>query len=125
MREPSYKAKRLAKLLTVAMREHLKRDDVIFNPEEIYPATGWYRTSQYADCHRWQAYYGFVKGNNMGCVGSWDTMTDCVKYGITLGSGAGVTDIEVQSKNPENYPPSERAKMEAAVRRSSTTANQK
>lgn len=47
-------------------------------PEEIYPATGWYRTAPQADVYRWTA---FTRGRGQFLC-SYDTMSDCARYGV-------------------------------------------
>jgi hypothetical protein len=106
MREPSYKAKRLAKMLQEAIQPFYPNLTITFDPNEIYPATGWYRTSPYADVLRWEAVMR-VGSAPMGGAESWDTMTDCVRYGIKVrpGSGPGhrAHDFDVSSKGPDRW----------------------
>jgi hypothetical protein len=52
--------------------------------DQIYAATGWYRTSRHHsnDCYRWEAFSIFDRsGNTAHAVASYDTMTECVKLG--------------------------------------------
>ncbi len=55
-----------------------------FRDVEIYAAKGHYRSSPYADVVRWE---GYAKHGESGCawnIYSWDTMTECVKRGVTV-----------------------------------------
>lgn len=62
---------RLAKMLTEKLGFEVKAS-------ELYPATGHWRTNHYSDCLRWE-------GNHD--IGSWSTMTDCVRKGFTISEG--------------------------------------
>lgn len=103
MRKPSYKARRLAKLLEAALQPHYPQWKLTIDPEEIYPALGWYRTSPQADCLRWEAVIR-LNGSPMGDAESWHTMTEC-QHGIEarrangLGSGVHDWDISPASSN--------------------------
>lgn len=48
--------------------------------------TGWWRTSPQADCYRWEAWGthpDFPDSPNLRLnLGSYDTMTDCARYGF-------------------------------------------
>lgn len=54
---------------------------ITWTPERIFPATGWYRSSPFADNYRWEASAVFTSDPNTGCivVGSWVTITECIK----------------------------------------------
>jgi len=119
VREPSYKARRLARMLNEALKAYYGSDEYTVDPNEIYLATGFYRTSKYADVQRWWAvvrWKPFLGGSNgaLGNIGSWDTMTDCIKFGIELRRDRNrAHDFDAMSKNPINYPPSQRAALAA------------
>jgi hypothetical protein len=56
-------------------------------PENLWPASGHYRTSPHADVLRWT---GFVhEGNLTWTVGSWDTMTALLRHGFTVADNRG------------------------------------
>lgn len=71
--------------LAQMLAEKLAADgyDVVFNPETLYPATGWWRTDSRADCFRWEG--SFMRrftpdGNWLQCsIASWRPMTECLK----------------------------------------------
>lgn len=71
------------------MAEMLQALGVEITPYTIYPTTGWYRTSRYADCYRWEG-WGKTRALLNLPVGfdvhiySWDTMTACARQGIEL-----------------------------------------
>lgn len=104
MREASYKAKRLAKLLEAALTPFYPQWKLTIDPEEIYPATGWYRTSPQADCLRWEATIR-LNGCPMGEATSWHTMTECCK-GLTISrdtaGGAGANDWSASPTSENN-----------------------
>ena len=69
-------SERLGELLEQAL--DIKLEDI-----KLHPARGHYRSSIYADVMRWT---GYAKGPDgiMRTFGSWDTMTACVRHGITV-----------------------------------------
>lgn len=101
-------------MLNEALKAYYGSDEYTVDPNEIYPAMGWYRTSKYADVQRWEAVVRWApiqKGSNgaLGNIGSWDTMTDCIRFGIELRrDGNRAHDFDAMSKNPTNHPPSQR-----------------
>lgn len=68
-------------------------------PEEFTPAKGWYRTAAVADCVRWEA-HGFGRSGVVRYLCSFDTMTDCARYGVTIEPGG----YEVTAKRPAASP---------------------
>lgn len=64
---------------------------VCVDPERLYPAQGWYRTAPASDCVRWTG-FGLWKVGGAEAFGRalvvsfdcWETMTACVKAGVTL-----------------------------------------
>ncbi len=58
----------------------------------VIPATGFYRTSRYSDCYRWE-FTGQYNGVVI-CGGCWFTMTECVK----------ARQLELNVKTGECYP---------------------
>lgn len=83
MREASYKARKLATLLEVALAPLWPQFKVTIDPNEIYPATGWYRSGKHSDCCRWEATIQWDGKPMASCV-SYDTMTDCCRTGIEI-----------------------------------------
>lgn len=55
-----------------------------FSAIEIAPAMGHYRSSPYSDVHRWDGSAIKAGDHVRTSVYSWDTMTDCAKYGIEV-----------------------------------------
>lgn len=113
MSAPSYKAKRLARMLNDQLEKHYGNKEYTVAPDEIYPVTGWYRTSKYADVQRWEAtvrwtQFGGANGP-LGSIGSWDTMTDCIQFGVELRRDPfRAHEFDAMSRNSINYPPSQR-----------------
>jgi hypothetical protein len=73
--------KRLAKMIEEALLEH--GIEATVDPNDLDPATGWYRTSPQADCYRWE---GFAKYKDPALsiqisVNSYTTMSQIVKSG--------------------------------------------
>lgn len=55
---------------------------IVVQPESFLPAAGYWRSSPFVDCYRWEA-VGVIYGETMQrCVGSYDTMTICAKNGF-------------------------------------------
>lgn len=55
--------------------------DVEWLPSQIFPATGWHRSSPQSDCYRWVAFCKRPNGGNVvGSVGSYDTIKDLIRY---------------------------------------------
>lgn len=52
-------------------------------PEDIAPVTGYWRSNLQADCMRWEGSVPTAEAGKRS-IGSWDTMTDCVRYGFTI-----------------------------------------
>lgn len=76
-------------MLEEKLRPYYAGKTLTIDPLEIYPATGWYRTSPHADVVRWEAVVR-VNGTPMGDVESWHTMTECVKgLQVKPATGAG------------------------------------
>lgn len=66
---------RLAEMLTKELGARVA-------PDDFAPVTGYWRSSPYADCMRWD---GFVTIEGVPrSIGSWDTMKDCVRHGFTI-----------------------------------------
>ena len=65
-------------------------------PEDLHAAEGKYRSDYRFDVMRWDGYVEVKTelGWARMSIGSWDTMTDCVKRGIEL-SCEGIMDINV------------------------------
>ena len=54
-----------------------------FTVELLFAVQGFYRTSQKADCYRWEA-SGKNKDGFLRNLASWETMSDCVKKGASI-----------------------------------------
>lgn len=50
----------------------------------IQPARGFWRSSRYADCYRWE-FTALHRGRSVA-AGCWETMTACVKAGALVWS---------------------------------------
>lgn len=56
-----------------------------FKIETIIVAQGRWRSDDRFDVMRWEAYGRKIGGSSLTVwFGSWDTITDCVRYGFTL-----------------------------------------
>lgn len=66
-------SKRLSKLLA----------SLGYSVQQFVIPSGHYRTSRYADCLRWEA-DALTSEGFLVHLGSWDTMTDCLKRGVTI-----------------------------------------
>lgn len=51
----------------------------------LYPAVGHWRSSPYADVYRFEG-SAYIDRDMSHTVDSWNTMTDCARYGITMES---------------------------------------
>lgn len=74
---------------------------VIWDAQKITAATGWYRTSRHHgnDSYRWNAFAIFKRtGNTAYAIGSYDTMTECLKAGCLVMHSDG----EISAKHREN-----------------------
>lgn len=72
--------------LRVKLAELLSDDVILVLPEDVYPAKGAYRTNKMLDNYVWEA-FGRSRGGGSGMVWSfqsYDTMSECVKHGITF-----------------------------------------
>jgi len=72
---------------------------------ELYPAKGHYRTSKYADVHRWEGYA--TRDTLSVSLYSWDTMTVCVKRGVVVSKrdrGSSGFGYEVSAKYRQGQP---------------------
>jgi hypothetical protein len=74
--------KRLAKMIEEALLKQHNIEATV-DPEDLHPATGWYRTSSQADCYRWEG-FGSYKDPSLRIQISlcgWTRMTQIVKSG--------------------------------------------
>jgi hypothetical protein len=62
------------------------------DPASFTPAQGWCRSAPHADTYRWEA---FANGPGRAWLTSYDTMTDCARYGVIVDD-----DGEVHAKKP-------------------------
>lgn len=63
-----------------------------FRDVDIRPAMGYWRTSKFSDVYRWEGFAKVLKRDDLPegtdvTLSSWDTMTSCVRLGITLDPG--------------------------------------
>lgn len=68
----------------------------------FYPATGYNRSGATADCWRWEA-HAFYQGVSRS-IGSYDTMTDCARYGVEISflrAGGAVFELSVRQDNDD------------------------
>lgn len=70
-------------------------------PEDLMPQTGAWRTDHRLDVCRWES-VAFVDGNGRRwMVQCWDTMSDCVRYGVTIErDGRNPSYLEVSANRP-------------------------
>jgi hypothetical protein len=83
-------------MLQEELQPHYPAWKLTIDPNEIYPALGWYRTSPHADVVRWEATIR-LNGAPIGSVESWHTMTECIKglkVKLPKGPGFGSGDWE-------------------------------
>lgn len=72
--------------------------DVCFDVSTLFDASGWYRTSVQADTYRWEAHGTLREHPNINVVVySYDTMTNCLRRGITY-TRDHVWEIDVSAK---------------------------
>jgi hypothetical protein len=65
-------------------------------------ARGWWLSPQ-ANVMRWQCYATYEGRQRQ--IGSWDSMSDCVRYGISVAPGSeagGYVDVDVQASSAKN-----------------------
>ncbi|MBH3440484.1 hypothetical protein [Pseudomonas luteola] len=82
-KSPGYKVRRLAALLQKSFPDR-NGLPVRWDPEEIYPAQGAWRSNTMLDVWRWEAFAHYVgpDGKNQGtayAVGSYATITELIK----------------------------------------------
>lgn len=72
-----------------------------FHGIEIRAQVGHWRSSPYADVHRWEGFATRAGDSVCTSVYSWDTMTNCVRYGIDVSkrnAGSSGDGYEVYSR---------------------------
>lgn len=55
---------------------------ILWRPENIYPARGWWRTSRESACYRWEAAAYFAGRSERATammVGCWNTIGECLQ----------------------------------------------
>lgn len=76
---------------------------ITISPYDLYPAQGWWRSSSDSMQARWDG-YGTRVDNGIEVkvhVFSWDTMTKCVRWGISyFEERSGMPQIEVSTNEP-------------------------
>lgn len=70
-RNPGRTRHKLAAMLSKALGTYV-------DPGELQEAQGWWRTNPGSEALRWEA---------SGGIGSWSTMTDCVRHGFDIERG--------------------------------------
>lgn len=99
---------RLAELLEVEM-------DYPVDPNDLRPVTGSWRTDVRLDVQRWDASLpGGYMGKSM-CAGSWHTMTELVKMGVSVQYDTG--SLEVYPLNHDDPSDLEHFKWQRLARR--------
>lgn len=98
----STKAK-LASLLQSSFPE-IGGQPVVWHPDDLYPATGAYRSNAQLDCCRWEGWASRSKADGtrhpIASVHSYETMTRLVKIG-----GLGISaDGEIYAATPTSSP---------------------
>jgi hypothetical protein len=82
--------KALAKLLQKSFPEH-NGLALTWEPENIYPATGYWRTDPYVDCFRWEGFGRHYRQDGtyftLVSLGSYETMTELCKAKKLIFSG--------------------------------------
>ena len=109
---PGRLRRQLAELL--AKRLHADGHKVAFNPEKLWPAQGYWRTSFGADVYRWEGQFEIWRHDKWETVsiGSWSTMTDCSR-GFDY-DWDGYFAIEVYAKADRTHPALVRARAAGA-----------
>lgn len=65
------------------LSELLEEEGFIVSAYDLKPAQGYWRSNPFVDVYRWEAYGKDSKGITTS-FDSWNTMGDCVKYGIEV-----------------------------------------
>ncbi len=78
--------------------QRLAKVGVTVAPSDIYPAKGGARSSPTADCYRWEA-HGTIQGAPV-LLTSFDTMTDCARFGIDPDIGSRRWGFEISALSP-------------------------
>ena len=86
-REPGRLRWRLAELLEDAGYK--------ISPYELYPAQGYHRQKR-SDCYSWEG-FGELNGVTVWFT-SWDTMTECVRFGIHIEPDGSPTNLLVSAR---------------------------
>ena len=93
---------RLAALLSKQAGEHFGVA-LTFTPDRVLSAEGWYRSNPFSDTLRWEASAPSPRvGSQMRYrVGSYDTMTKCLRYGFRLVPSGKSWEAEVYANDEE------------------------
>jgi hypothetical protein len=83
--------------IKVKLTEMLQAIGVSVSPYDLWVQQGVYRSIQW-DCARWGGHNATYNNQRLQLT-SWDTMTSCVRYGITISCRDPIY-IEVYSKEP-------------------------
>ena len=90
-----------ARAVNTKLAALLKSEGIYVDPRDFWVQEGFYRTQ---DCARWGVVGKWInptstQNTGMLQVFCWDTMTNCVRYGITVDEGKkDVWQVEVHSK---------------------------
>jgi len=75
-----------------------------FSDVQVSAAQGHYRTSPYADVHRWEGFAVRAGDGVHTSVYSWETMSDCVRDGIQVSArdkGSSGNGYEVSARSSD------------------------
>jgi hypothetical protein len=88
MREPGRIRRRLAAVLNKSI-PNINGVCVVWKPEQLFPATGRYRTDVRMDCCRWEGFCHLAGRPEQVFtdVHSWHTMRECVAAGAVHFTG--------------------------------------
>jgi hypothetical protein len=76
-----------------------------FDVDFFIVAEGWWRSARAADCYRWEAWCHNHKQPKLRIyLGSYDTMTDCARYGISAEED-GILSYYIGVKLPARQKP--------------------
>lgn len=73
-------------------------------PEDLWTQEGFYRNWNH-DLARWGCSHAIMADGSTTAIASWDTMTDCARYGVdSFVDGSWYTEIcQRDPKHPEKY----------------------
>lgn len=101
---------RIRRKLAVMLARELHSDDfrVRTDPDRLRPTTGYWRTNYQADCMPWDGHIDVQIGKSTEwvsfAIGSWATMTDCLK-GFTFSIHHGQIELHADHEKQRSMPP--------------------